>query len=76
MPFDYNKLRGRIVEIFGSQVAFAKKMDWSERTLSLKMNGKVFWKQPEICKAVELLGLDEKEIPVYFFTEKVQGIEQ
>ena len=75
VAFDYSKLRGRIVEIFGSQMVFAKKMGWSERTLSLKMNGKVFWKQPEMRKAVDLLKLSENEIPVYFFTEKVQQFE-
>lgn len=69
ITFDYRKLKGRIVEIFGSQTVFAKEMRWSERTLSLKMNGKVFWKQPEIRRAVELLKLSEQDIPVYFFTE-------
>ncbi len=72
MAFDYSKLKGRIVEIFGSQTVFAKKMGWSERTLSLKMNGKVFWKQPEMRKAIDLLNLSEHDIPIYFFTEIVQ----
>ncbi|WP_243100261.1 MULTISPECIES: DUF739 family protein [Lachnospiraceae] len=39
MAFDYNKLRGRIVEIFNTQSNFASAMGWSERILSLKMNG-------------------------------------
>lgn len=72
MAFDYRKLKGRIVEIFGSQTVFARQMKWSERTLSLKLNGKVFWKQPEICRAIELLKLHEEEIPAYFFDEIVQ----
>jgi len=75
LAFDYSKLKGRIVEIFGSQMVFAKAMGWSERTLSLKMNGKVFWKQPEIRRAIHLLQVPENEIPAYFFTEKVQNIE-
>lgn len=72
MAFDYNKLRGRIVELFGNQGEFAKAMDWSERTLSLKMNGKVAWKQTDIVKAVELLKLSDNDIKPYFFTLKVQ----
>lgn len=72
MAFDYNKLRGRIVELFGNQGEFAKAMDWSERTLSLKMNGKVSWKQTDIVKAVELLKLSDNDIKPYFFTLKVQ----
>lgn len=72
MAFDYSKLRGRIVEKFGSQMSFAKAMDISERTLSLKMSGKRTWKQPEICLAINLLGLSNDDIQDYFFTLKVQ----
>ncbi len=74
MAFNYNKLKGRIIEIFGSQLEFAKAMDWSQRTLSLKMNGKVSWKQADICKAVKLLKLSMNDIQDYFFTLEVQNI--
>lgn len=67
MLFDYRKLRRRIIEKYGSQMNFAIAMGWSERTLSLKVNGRVFWKQPDICKAIDLLGLSEMDIPDYFF---------
>ncbi len=72
MTFDYSKLRGRIIEKFGSQMSFAKAMDISERTLSLKMSGKRTWKQPEICLAINLLGLSNDDIQDYFFSLKVQ----
>ena len=72
MAFDYSKLRGRIVEKYGSQISFAKAMGISERTLSLKMSGKRTWKQPEICLAINLLGLSEDDIKCYFFTLEVQ----
>ena len=74
MAFDYNKLRGRIVEKYGSQIEFSKAMDWSERTLSKKMNGKIPWKQTDICTAIKLLGLSEDDIQEYFFSIKVQNI--
>lgn len=73
--FDYNKLRGRIVEIFSTQSSFANAMGWSERTLSLKMNGMRSWKQTDICKAIRLLELNIEDIPTFFFTPKVQNIE-
>lgn len=73
MAFNYDKLRGRIIEIFGTQYRFAKEMGWSERTLSLKMNGSRPWKQPDICKAIKLLKLKEEDISSYFFTPKVQN---
>lgn len=75
MAFDYNKLRGRIIEKFGSQVEFAKAMNWSERTLSKKINGKVQWKQADICNAIKLLEISKDDIQEYFFKLKVQNIE-
>lgn len=72
MSFDYSKLSGLIDEKFKTRGNFAFKMELSERTLSLKMTGKVQWKQEEICKACNLLEIDTKDIPIYFFTAKVQ----
>lgn len=70
--YDYSKLSGRIVEIFGTRYKFAKAMGWSERTLSLKMSGVRDWKQPDIFKAIKLLDLTAEDIPAYFFKQKVQ----
>lgn len=67
MPYDYSKLLGRIVEKTGTQNAFAAQMELSERSISLKLNGKVGWKQKEIAKACEVLAIPEKEIGDYFF---------
>ncbi len=76
MSYDYSKLKGKIVEKYGSNAKFAEDMGWSERTLSLKLNNKVAWKQPEIVRAIELLSLNEEDITRYFFKLKVQNIEQ
>lgn len=67
MPYDYKKLLGRIVEKVGTQSNFAKLMELSERTISLKLNGKVGWKQSEIAKACEVLAIEDCDIPIYFF---------
>ncbi len=72
MAYDYAKLNGRITEKCGSQGAFAKKIGLSERTVSQKLNNKIAWKQSEIQKAVIILDLMVEEIPMYFFTLKVQ----
>ncbi len=74
MAFDYRKLRGKIVEKYGSQTEFAKAMGWSERTLSNKINGKIPWKQTDICSAISLLGLSKDDIQAYFFDIQVQNI--
>lgn len=72
MERDYSKLKGKIVEVFHTQAYFAKKMGLSERTISLKINGKIDFTQSDISKATNLLGLNDYEIPEYFFTNKVQ----
>ena len=64
MAFDYNKLRGRIGEIFNTQSNFASAMGWSERILAPKMNGMCSWKQIDICKAIQLLKLTIEDIPI------------
>lgn len=72
MAFDYSKLRGKIVEVFGTQSACAKRLNVSERTLSLKLNGRIFFSQDDILRLSDALGLTECDIPIYFFTQKVQ----
>ncbi len=74
MERDYRKLRGKIVEVYGTMSSFAKEMGYSERTISLKINGKVDFSQSDIVKMVSLFGLRDKDIPIYFFTNKVQNI--
>ena len=74
MAFNYSKLRGRIIEKYGSQSDFAKAFGCSHRTLSLKMNGKRPWKQTEILSAIKLLELSEEDIQDYFFTLEVQNV--
>lgn len=55
-------------------VQFAIAMKLSERSLSLKLNGKVGWKDSEIWKAIQLLDIPVEKIHLYFFKEKVHVI--
>ncbi len=75
MSFNYSKLAGQIKEKFGTQTKFAEAMDLSERSLSLKMNNRMSWKQIEMVRASELLEIDKEQVHLYFFTEKVQNNE-
>ena len=72
MEYNYKRLGLRIVEMVGTQANLAQKLDMSERSLSLKLNNLVPWKQPEISKAAEILEIDPSQIPAYFFEPKVQ----
>ena len=71
MSFYYAKLKGRIKEICGTNEEFSKRMGISLPTISMKLNNKSQWTQPEIYKAVEVLCIDAAEIPAYFFTPTV-----
>lgn len=73
MAYDYRKLLGKIREVYGTSCEFAKAMNLSERSISLKLNGKVGWKQQEIDLACELLGIPYSEVSEYFFKRKVHG---
>lgn len=71
MAFNYNKLKGRIVEKFGNQTKFAEVFGVSENTMSLKLNNKVRFTADDIVKIVKLLDIPAEEIGLYFFTQKV-----
>ncbi len=73
LSYDYRKLSGRITEKFGTQSNFANAMGLSERSISLKLNNKVGFKQPEISKACSLLEIAREQINEYFFKENVQS---
>ena len=66
MCYDYSRLSGKIVEKYGTQYNFAIAMKLSERSLSLKLNGKVGWKDSEIWKAIQLLDIPVEKIHLYF----------
>ena len=73
MAFDYSKLRGRIIEKFGSIKAFAEAYGLSKVTMSNKLNGKVSISLDDIVKmsAPELLDIQPCEYHTYFFAPKV-----
>ena len=76
MSFDYRKLVGKIKEVCGTQNDFAKKIGIGRVSLSHRLNNKLEFSQNEINRSVEVLGLKKEEIPLYFFSEKVQKEEQ
>ena len=65
--YDYSKLNGKIAEKCGTHTIFAQKMGLSTRTISLKLNNKITFKQSEIQKAINILDISNEEIQDYFF---------
>lgn len=69
--YNYNKLKGKIVEILGTQDKLAQKLGMTSATLSLKLNGKSDFSQGEIEKMSEILAIEKPDIATYFFTLQV-----
>ena len=70
MKYDYSKLIGRIIEVFGTRAAFAESMHISIHTLSFKLNNKLSWKQTEMERAAKLLDFPLSDIQAYFFSAR------
>ena len=70
MEFNYNKLRGKIREVFGSEARFCDKMPFNRSTLSQKLNGITEFNQSEMLIAMELLGIPTSRCDEYFFVVK------
>ena len=66
--FSYRKLKGRIVEQFGTQGAFAKEMGIPPQRLSSRLSGKTNFNPGEIVCISYLLEIPKDEIGAFFFT--------
>ena len=71
MGFSYNKLRGRIVEICGTQTEFSKRVGQSEQIISAKLSGNSAFTQDNIIAWSKILDIDQSDIGSYFFTQKL-----
>lgn len=71
----YDKLRGRIVEKYGSQSNFARKMGVHPVSVNQKMLGNVGFTVENIRKWSEMLDISRDEIGAYFFEQKVREVE-
>lgn len=63
-----SKLRGKIVEEYGTNKKFAEEMRISESTVSLKLAGKVGFSTNEIEKWSGALNIQKEEYGEYYFT--------
>lgn len=67
MAFNYSKLRGRIVEKYGTLSNFAKELGKPIQTISTKLNNKVGFTREDILTWARLLDISESELGAYFF---------
>lgn len=66
--FNFQKLKGRIVEKFDTLTAFAKALGMSDQNLSGKLKNKIRFSHIEIFDSIKLLDIPNNEIYSYFFT--------
>lgn len=72
MIFKNAKLKGRIVEKFGSQKAFADALGVTDTTVNNKLNNRRLMSQDDIASWAETLEIPLDQIGLYFFTEIVK----
>ena len=76
LVFNYQKLRGRIKEVLGTQEKYADLLGIGRVSVSQRLNNQLEFSQKEMFRTSEILHFMPNEIPVYFFTLEVQESEQ
>ncbi len=69
--YDYSKLRGRIVEKYGTIKAFAEALGVSNVTISEKLNNKAGINRKDIETWSNILDISESEYGVFYFARNV-----
>lgn len=68
---EHSKLRGRIVEKYGSQGEFAKRLGRTEQSITAKLNGRSQFSQRDIVNWSNALEIEVSEVGFYFFADKL-----
>ena len=71
MQVNKNKLRGRIVEVYGTQGKFAEALGCQSATVARKLNDRQNMTRSDIENWSRLLEIPAEEIPAYFFADQV-----
>jgi len=71
MPKSYSKLRGRIVEKYGTLGAFCDAIGMSRQAFGKKLSGETPFTTTQMLEYSEILGIPRKEMLSYFFDGKV-----
>lgn len=71
MRWNYNKLKGRIKEMCGTQDEFATRLGIGRVSLSQRLNNQLEFTQDEMFRACDVLEIERVDIPLYFFVPEV-----
>lgn len=67
--YNYNRLRGLIREMCGTQENYCKEIGIAQTTLNTRLKGETFFKQDEIEKTAKLFDLNSEDVNEIFFTK-------
>ena len=67
----YRKLRGRIIEYFGSAGGLAEKLGISQAIVSMKLNGLTPFSKQDMIDWSKALDIPREEYVDYFFCEEL-----
>ena len=65
--YSYNKLKGRIIELFDTQTAFATAIGKTADIVSAVLNGRREMSQSEIETWANVLQIEPEKYHIYFF---------
>ena len=68
--FDYSKLKGKIIELYGTQSNFLTHLNMTEATFIKTMKNVRYFNQSEILIILNLFKLNVADIGDYFFSAK------
>ena len=71
LTYDYSRLLGKMREQGYTQKELAKELGISECSVNFSLNNKRNFRQDEILKIVEVLGIPGGQLEDYFFAHKL-----
>lgn len=66
--YDYSKLKGKIAEKGYTKLSLSKALQMHPNSLNDRLDNKLEFKQDDMVKICDVLGIKHKDIPQYFFT--------
>jgi len=75
MTYKTDRLQARIIEVFGTQTAFAEAIGMDKTTLSKILREGRDWRGSMLMKAVVALNIPKDDIDAYFFEPAVEELQ-
>lgn len=70
----YRKLRGRIIEKYGTYGKFAEALGKTKQAVSRKLTGGVEFTREDIIKWCELLDIEIADIGLFFYAQELNEV--